>query len=87
MARKEMISTSEYTYTVVLEPDEEDGGFTVTCPALPGLVTHGDTIAEARVHAAEAIQGYLESLRKDGAPRSEERRGGKECRSRWSPYH
>lgn len=81
MARKEMISTSEYTYTVVLEPDEEDGGFTVTCPALPGLVTHGDTIAEARVHAAEAIQGYLESLRKDGAPfpvsekRSSEARG------------
>ena len=22
-----------------------------------------------------------------GAPRSEERRVGKECRSRWSPYH
>ena len=24
---------------------------------------------------------------KDAAPRSEERRVGKECRSRWSPYH
>src|ERR1017187_9575881 len=24
---------------------------------------------------------------KDGAKRSEERRVGKECRSRWSPYH
>ena len=23
----------------------------------------------------------------DGAARSEERRVGKECRSRWSPYH
>src|SRR3970282_2444031 len=23
----------------------------------------------------------------DADPRSEERRGGKECRSRWSPYH
>src|SRR4051812_50208136 len=23
----------------------------------------------------------------DGGPRSEERRVGKECRSRWSPYH
>ena len=23
----------------------------------------------------------------DGPPRSEERRVGKECRSRWSPYH
>ena len=25
--------------------------------------------------------------RKVGDPRSEERRVGKECRSRWSPYH
>src|SRR5215510_5551648 len=25
--------------------------------------------------------------RADGGPRSEERRVGKECRSRWSPYH
>ena len=24
---------------------------------------------------------------KEAAPRSEERRVGKECRSRWSPYH
>ena len=24
---------------------------------------------------------------KDATPRSEERRVGKECRSRWSPYH
>ena len=26
-------------------------------------------------------------LRWEAAPRSEERRVGKECRSRWSPYH
>ena len=34
---------------------------------------------------------YAESgvmlLVSDGIPRSEERRVGKECRSRWSPYH
>ena len=30
---------------------------------------------------------YLKSLRPDFAERSEERRVGKECRSRWSPYH
>ena len=30
-----------------------------------------------------AIPGF----RKGKAPRSEERRVGKECRSRWSPYH
>ncbi len=67
MARRETIVTREVTYTVVFDPDE-DGGFVVTCPALPGLVTHGDTMEQARAMAAEAIQGDLESLRKDGLP-------------------
>src|SRR5574337_2234272 len=31
--------------------------------------------------------GRLLALRPDPTPRSEERRVGKECRSRWSPYH
>src|SRR3712207_4373961 len=30
---------------------------------------------------------YLQKVRETGDPRSEERRVGKECRSRWSPYH
>ena len=50
---------------MLFEPAEE-GGYIVTCPALPGLVTEGDTLAEARVMAADAIRAYLESLRKDG---------------------
>src|SRR5256885_8873505 len=33
------------------------------------------------------VRDYLDALRWDGQPRSEERRVGKECRSRWSPYH
>jgi predicted RNase H-like HicB family nuclease len=41
------------------------GGYVVTCPALPGLVTEGDTLDEARAMATDAIQGYLESLKKD----------------------
>ena len=40
----------------------------VTCPALPGLVTEGDTLEGARAMAADAIRCYLESLRKDGEP-------------------
>ena len=54
-------------YTVLFEPVEE-GGYVVTCPALPGLVTEGDTLAEARLMAADAIRGYLDSLRRDGRP-------------------
>ena len=57
----------EYRYTVLFEPAEE-GGYTVTCPALPGLVTEGDTLEEARAMAADAIRGYIESLRKDRLP-------------------
>ena len=67
MTHREAMTMFEYTYTILLEPDE-DGGFVVTCPALPGLVTHGDTIEEARVHAAEAIELYLECLSAEGSP-------------------
>jgi predicted RNase H-like HicB family nuclease len=52
-------------YTVLMTPDET-GGYVVTCPALPGLVTEGDTLEEAREMAAAAIRGYIESLQKDG---------------------
>ena len=57
----------EHRYTVLFEPAEE-GGFVVTCPALPGLVTEGDTMEEARAMAQDAIRAYLESLLKDHLP-------------------
>jgi predicted RNase H-like HicB family nuclease len=60
-----MAHCEQYSFTVLFEPAEE-GGFVVTCPALPGLVTEGDTLEEARERARDAIQAYLESLRKDG---------------------
>lgn len=54
-----------YQYTVLFEPAEE-GGYIVHVPALPGCVTQGETLEEARAMAREAILGYLESLRKHG---------------------
>lgn len=54
-------------YKVIMTPDET-GGYVVTCPALPGLVTEGDTLEEAREMAADAIRGYLEILAEDGEP-------------------
>jgi len=62
-----MANHEEHSFTVVFEPAEE-GGYVVTCPALPGLVTEGDTLEEARERARDAIRAYLESLRKDGLP-------------------
>jgi len=60
-----MAVREQVQYTVLFEPAEE-GGYVVTCPALPGLVTEGDTLAEARIMAADAIRAYVDSLRKDG---------------------
>ena len=49
------------------------------------LLTHDAVTDRDRyLHAREAID---ELLRLGVVPRSEERRVGKECRSRWSPYH
>jgi len=61
-----------YTYTVILEPDEP-GGFTAYCPAIPGVVTEGESVEETLRMARDAITGYLESLRKDGLPIPKER--------------
>jgi antitoxin HicB len=70
MSRSQSITAHERTSTVLRQPEPE-GGFTVTCPSLPGLVTYGATLEEARAMAAEAIACYLESLRKNGEPRPE----------------
>jgi predicted RNase H-like HicB family nuclease len=58
---------NSHNYTVLFEPAEE-GGYVVTCPALPGVVTEGDSLHEARERVQGAIRAYLESLRKDGLP-------------------
>lgn len=53
------------TYNVILEPMEE-GGFLVVVPALPEIVTGGDTEDEALAMAREAIELVLESRRERG---------------------
>jgi predicted RNase H-like HicB family nuclease len=63
--RTAAVRSAQYEYTVIFEPAEE-GGYVVTVPVLPGLVTEGDTLAEARAMAADAIRCYLETLREDG---------------------
>lgn len=62
-AAKDCPVTASYSYTVILEPQEE-GGFTVLVPALPEVVTEGDTETEALANAEEAIRAVL-AYRKD----------------------
>lgn len=56
-----------YRYNVFLRPEPE-GGFTAVVPALPGCVTYGRTLDEARGMAKDAISGYVASLRKHNDP-------------------
>lgn len=55
-------------FKVLLEWNEDEGGYTVIVPSLPGCVTEGDTLEEALENAREAITGYLEVLRAKGSP-------------------
>ncbi len=52
---------------MVLRPEPE-GGFTAMVPVLPGCVTYGRTLAEAKKMAKDAIAGYIESLKKHNEP-------------------
>jgi antitoxin HicB len=54
-------------YEVVLM-HEDDGGFSVTVPALPGCVSQGETRDEALAMIREAIEVYIESLVAHGDP-------------------
>jgi antitoxin HicB len=61
----EQIMAGEYSFSVVMEPQEE-GGFTVLVPALPEVVTEGETEEEALANAEEAIRAVLEYRRDRG---------------------
>jgi predicted RNase H-like HicB family nuclease len=52
-------------FKVVLEEDEEVGGYIVSCPSLPGCFSQGETADEALENIKEAIQACLESLAED----------------------
>ena len=65
MKHQETVTTHEYTYTAVFALAPE-GGYAVTVPALPWVVTEGDTLEEARARVIDAIQGYLEQLQAEG---------------------
>jgi antitoxin HicB len=55
------------SFSVVLEP-QEGGGFTVLVPALPEVVTEGDTEREALANAGEAIRAILAYRRDNDIP-------------------
>ncbi|HEU0001387.1 MAG TPA: type II toxin-antitoxin system HicB family antitoxin [Ktedonobacteraceae bacterium] len=63
---------SNYEYTIILYPDTEEGGYTITVPALPECVTQGETLEEAIAMAKDAIRLYIETLIDEGESIPEE---------------
>jgi predicted RNase H-like HicB family nuclease len=58
---------NRFRFNVVFRPEPE-GGFTALVPALPGCVTYGRTLDEAREMVRDAVRGYIESLKKHKEP-------------------
>ena len=55
----------DYKIPLILTPQPE-GGFTVTSPVLPELVTEGDSISEALANAEDALAAVIELYQDQG---------------------
>jgi predicted RNase H-like HicB family nuclease len=49
-------------FTVYIERDPGEGGYIVSCPAIKGCHSQGETMGEALVNIREAITGCLKSM-------------------------
>jgi len=56
-----------HRFTVIFEKEDE-GGYHVFCPTLPGCHTQSETVEEGIANIREAIELYVETLIEDGLP-------------------
>jgi len=56
-----------YKIPLIFEPQPE-GGFTVTSPLLPELITEGDTVEEVMENVKDALRAVLELYEDMGRP-------------------
>jgi antitoxin HicB len=54
-----------YRIPLVFSPQPE-GGYTVTSPVLPELITEGDTLEEANDNVHDALEAVIELYEEDG---------------------
>jgi antitoxin HicB len=54
-------------FRIIYEQDE-DGIFVAECINLPGCISQGKTLQEAKENIKESIEGYIESLNKHNEP-------------------
>ena len=57
-------TSQEYSFTVIYTL-VKDGGYQVSAPMLPGLISYGRTIEEAKTMARDAILCHIEGLKKE----------------------
>ena len=55
---------AQYIFPAIFDPNE-NGGFTITFPDLPGCITEGDNLGEALQMAAEAMALHLYGMERD----------------------
>jgi len=72
---KKSLKKKVYQFTAIFEKNE-NGGYTVTVPSLPGLVTEGEDLEEAKKMVEDAIRCYLEGLKKEKIKIPEEKEIG-----------
>jgi predicted RNase H-like HicB family nuclease len=65
--RQETISTLHAQYVCTFR-SEREGGYSVRCPAFPGLITNGKTLEAARANAREALELCIEVYQDKGWP-------------------
>ena len=54
------------SFTVVLSPDPNAGGYSVSVPAVPGALSEGNSRDEALANVREAVEGILELMHTQG---------------------
>jgi antitoxin HicB len=64
---KEAVTENIYRLPLVLEPQPE-GGWTITCPVLPGLVTEADTVDEIVPNVTDALEALVEGYEEMNLP-------------------
>ena len=57
----------DYKIPLLLMPQAE-GGYTVTSPLLPELVTEGDSLSEALSNVKDALAAVIEIYQEQGRP-------------------
>jgi DNA-binding transcriptional MerR regulator len=72
-SKEEKVRVAGQTFTVVLTPDAEHGGFTTHCREIPGAISEGATEPEALDRITEVLAEHLE---REQDPKAGEGQGG-----------